>query len=91
VVDAKILSCFSSLFRQVPSLCLTVRIFSHSPWLVIIFGHHIPNIFRRHLLTKTCSFCIILFVTTIQKDRFDIGIKQRRSLVFSILIFRPTR
>ncbi len=35
----------------------------HSSRSVIISGHQIPRIFRRHLLTKACSFCIILFVT----------------------------
>ncbi len=38
-------------------------VLSHSSWLEIISGHQIPSIFRRHLLTKACSFCVILSVT----------------------------
>ncbi len=38
-------------------------VFSHSSWLVIIRGHQIPRMFRRHLLTKAWSFCVVLFVT----------------------------
>ncbi len=37
--------------------------FSHSSWLVIIRGHQIRRMFRRHLLTKAWSFCVVLFVT----------------------------
>ncbi len=38
-------------------------VLSHSSSLDIICGHHIPRMFRRHLLTKVCSFCVTLSVT----------------------------
>ncbi len=38
-------------------------VFSRSFWLVIFCGHQIPRMFRKHLFTKACSFCVILSVT----------------------------
>ncbi len=38
-------------------------VFFHSSSLDIICGHQIPRMFRRHLLTKAWSFCVMLFVT----------------------------
>ncbi len=38
-------------------------VFSHSSSLDIICGHHIPRMFRRHLFTKVCSFCVTFSVT----------------------------
>ncbi len=37
-------------------------VLSHSSSLDIICGHQIPRMFRRHLLTKAWSFCVVLFV-----------------------------
>ncbi len=62
-----------SLFRRVcpiqPYFLLLISTFisdcpvlSHSSWLVIFRGHQIPSIFQRHLLTKACSFCVVLLV-----------------------------
>ncbi len=47
-------------------------VLSHSSWLVIIRGHQIPRMFRRHLLTV----CHKPRFATIQQDRFDTGIEQ---------------
>jgi hypothetical protein len=38
-------------------------VFSHSSSLDIICGHQIPGMFWRHLITKACCFCVVLFVT----------------------------
>jgi hypothetical protein len=36
----------------------------HRSLLEIIFGHHILNIYLRHLFTKVCSLCWMSFVTS---------------------------